>query len=141
MKRYTVGFIFDPAIVRVALIHKNRPEWQKGRLNGVGGKIEEGETSIACIVREAREETGLSTKEDQWVFLGTIHESDVIVDFYAMLHAGTPEEVRTCTDELVEWYDALHLPEEALSNILWLVAYARDRLLHSTTHTFLVQYK
>lgn len=64
MQSYTVGLIFNPQLTRVLLMHKNRPDWQKGMMNGVGGRIEEGEESIACIVREVCEETGLTTRPD-----------------------------------------------------------------------------
>ena len=143
MKNYTVGFIFNAGLSRVALIHKNRPEWQKGKLNGIGGKMEEGETSSACMVREVQEETGLHTKLEQWIFLGTIarDEYDAVVDFYAMVHAGAPEAIATQTDEQVEWCDARHLPETVLPNLPWLIAYARDRLQNETKHTFVVQYE
>ena len=63
MKGYTVGFIFDPTYTNVLLMHKNRPEWQKGRINGVGGRIESDESSATCVVREVLEETNLKTKE------------------------------------------------------------------------------
>ena len=43
MKKYTLGFIFTPALDKVLLVHKISPEWQAGKINGVGGKIEEGE--------------------------------------------------------------------------------------------------
>lgn len=39
---YVCGFLFDRSFENVLLIRKNRPEKQKGRLNGVGGKVEEG---------------------------------------------------------------------------------------------------
>ena len=40
------------------LILKDRPEWQKGRLNLPGGKIEEGENPEQAALRELEEETG-----------------------------------------------------------------------------------
>ncbi len=141
MKMYTVGFIFDATITRVLLMHKNRPDWQKGKMNGIGGRIEEGEESVACMVREAREETGLVTTVEQWAFLGAIHEPESVVDFYAMRHTGAPETISARTDEQVAWCDVAHLPPNVLSNIPWLVAYACDRLLHARKHTFIVQYE
>src|SRR3990167_7537739 len=37
---YSVGFVFSMDKSRVLLIKKNKPEWQAGLLNGVGGKAE-----------------------------------------------------------------------------------------------------
>ena len=59
MKNYTVAFIFTPSLDKVLLIHKISPEWQRGKLNGIGGKIEPNETNLACIIREVKEETNL----------------------------------------------------------------------------------
>ncbi len=143
MKTHTVGFIFDPTLSRVVLIRKNRPAWQAGKLNGIGGKIEPGEESIDCMVRETREETGLTTKPNQWLFLGTIHRDEYgsVVDFYATVHTSTPEELSSHTDEQVEWCEVARLPDRVLSNIPWLVAFARDALQSGAKHTFVVEYK
>ena len=43
-KKYVTGFLFNDELDRVVLIHKNRPKWQSGMYNGVGGKIEIFET-------------------------------------------------------------------------------------------------
>ena len=43
---YVVGFMIQPHTQRVLFIEKNRPDFQKGKYNGVGGKIEIGETPI-----------------------------------------------------------------------------------------------
>ena len=42
INKYVLGFVFD-LNDRVLLITKNRPEWQDGLLNGLGGHVEEGE--------------------------------------------------------------------------------------------------
>ena len=43
----------------VLVVRKNKPDWQVGRLNLVGGKIEDGETPEQAAVRELFEESGL----------------------------------------------------------------------------------
>lgn len=43
----------------VLLVLKDRPPWQAGMLNLVGGKIEEGETPVEAALRELKEEAGL----------------------------------------------------------------------------------
>lgn len=60
--QYVLGFMFNEAESKVILIFKNRPAWQAGKLNGIGGKIEEGETPIQAMNREFAEETGFIAK-------------------------------------------------------------------------------
>lgn len=54
----------------VLLIEKNRPEWQKGKFNLVGGKIEPGENPMDAALREFHEEAGI--KADKIKELGMI---------------------------------------------------------------------
>lgn len=63
---YVVGFAFNDVQSEFALILKNRPKWQEGLFNGVGGKIEEGETPIEAMAREFVEETGYLVPESDW---------------------------------------------------------------------------
>jgi len=56
---YTLGFVFSANKVNVMLIEKQKPDWQKGKLNGIGGHIEKGETPLEAMIRECKEETNL----------------------------------------------------------------------------------
>ena len=56
MIEYSVGFVHND--FDVALIRKNRPDWQAGLLNGIGGKIEKGESPLEAMIRECKEEAG-----------------------------------------------------------------------------------
>jgi len=57
--KYVLGFPFSENTRQVLLIHKLKPEWQKGLLNGIGGHIERNELPSEAMIRECREETGL----------------------------------------------------------------------------------
>lgn len=59
IKQYVLIGIFSRDLQEVMLVLKDRPDWQKGRLNLVGGKIEENEISYDAAMREMHEETGL----------------------------------------------------------------------------------
>jgi 8-oxo-dGTP diphosphatase len=66
-KEYVVGFLFELHDLKytqetsnILLIQKEHPEWQKGYLNGIGGKIEPGELPIDAMNREFAEESGIT---------------------------------------------------------------------------------
>jgi len=110
-------------------MHKNRPDWQSGRLNGVGGRIESKETSVECIVREVFEETGVKTnnKED-WDYFGEIKSDSWRVDLYACAYVGNANDFSTTTDEEVEWFEVDSLPDNILENLNWMIPLAIDKL-------------
>lgn len=67
MDRFVLGFMFDDDCERVALIQKKHPTWQRGKLNGIGGRVEKMDVDVAgALVREFEEETGLKTCVDCW---------------------------------------------------------------------------
>ena len=57
--RATLMFIIDEAKREVLLIRKKRG-LGAGKINGPGGKIDPGETSLECAVRETQEELGVT---------------------------------------------------------------------------------
>lgn len=69
-QRYVCGFAFydieSGFRPRVVLMRKVKPDWQAGKLNGVGGKIEAGETPEVAMAREFKEETGVTTSPLEW---------------------------------------------------------------------------
>jgi 8-oxo-dGTP diphosphatase len=133
-KRYVVGLMFDELARKVVLIRKNRPNWQVGRLNGVGGHIdfipgEVWESPIEAMVREFAEETGVETSEWQWGMptvnlMGATFEIFVFAAFSDTAVAS----VRTNTDETVETHwvtDVLNDPT-LLPNLRWIIPFSID---------------
>ena len=141
MKTYTLGFIFNRGLDEVLLIKKRRPVWQRGRLNGIGGKIEPGEESVQCMVREASEECGLESVSENWTHVGSMEGALWSVDVYALVYRGARNSLRTTTDEEVTWYSVAALPEDALSNVPWLIHLAIDKLRHDKFHSCTVRYR
>lgn len=98
MQEYVVGIIV--CVEAVLLILKNRPEWQAGRFNGIGGKVNEDETSYAAIVRECKEECALTIED--WFFIGTVSNNiDYLVHYYyatvsslSTAYSTTDEEIK-----------------------------------------------
>lgn len=67
MINYVCGFIFTSDLSKVTLIKKIKPDWQKGKLNGIGGKIESTDASIqAAMARECKEECDITIDSADW---------------------------------------------------------------------------
>ena len=128
MQAYTVSFIFDPTLERVLLIHKNRPAWQRGKLNGVGGKLEAGETPVMCITREVREETGLVIAPSAWIAVGAMTSEEWHVSVFTSIYHGTAGDARSVTNEQIEWITTARLPHTVVPNLAWLIPLCQVRL-------------
>jgi len=74
--KYVLGFLFNKDKSKVVLIQKKRPQWQAGKFNGVGGKVEACESDIAAMVREFKEQTGVSTNLIDWKIKATLSGQD-----------------------------------------------------------------
>lgn len=119
MTEYVLGFYFlDPFVL---LIRKNRPDWQAGKLNGIGGHIEPGESPHDAMVREFREEAGSQT--DGWTKFAEMNFPDVRVHCFTL--RGGADNIHTMTDEMIGFYDFSTLVN-VLSNVPWLIAMARS---------------
>jgi len=108
MNTYVAGIMFDLVTKEVALIRKNKPVWQAGKLNAIGGKIEAGETPHAAMVREFREETDCATVEEQWLPCSKLEGNDWSVQFFVTI--GSLHELRSPESEKVE----IHPFEDAI---------------------------
>ncbi|MGC8492050.1 MAG: NUDIX domain-containing protein [Syntrophobacteraceae bacterium] len=73
---YVLGFVFTSTPKNVLLTEKNCPDWQKGKWNGIGGKIEAGEKPIDAMVREMFEETTISISAPDWHHYATMVGDD-----------------------------------------------------------------
>jgi 8-oxo-dGTP diphosphatase len=124
MTAYVVGFAFDP-LKKVYLIRKTKPAWQRGLLNGIGGKIEFGESSVRAMSREFHEEAGVMIEPDRWLmYHRETWDSGNSVDFFAA-SLTRDERPRTMTDESVvplSWYVMNNL-EWSLQGIMYNLPY------------------
>ncbi len=123
--RYVCGFLSVGD--EVLLIRKTKPEWQAGRLNGVGGKIEGGELPVDAMVREFREEAGLKTNPGRWHSIYSLSDTEntFMVYFFALVR-DSKEGIVTCTEEELVWCRASALPFDVIPNLRWLVPMSRD---------------
>lgn len=136
MQRYCLGFAFDTS-GNVVLIRKNRPDCMKGKLNGVGGKVNEGETYRYAMVREFQEETGVDTSSFMWQRFASLtddinYEIDV---FYILLSQETLSKCKTTTDEEVLIIPKYKINEYYVENELpWLIELASRNVFSNSPY-------
>jgi 8-oxo-dGTP diphosphatase len=96
---YVVGFLFSHDRRWVTLIKKTRPEWQAGKYNGVGGKVEVDEAINDAMVREFYEETGVKTKYREWEEFALLRGDHGAVYVFKAFSTEHLSAVKTKTDE------------------------------------------
>ena len=122
---YSCGFLVDENRENVLLIRKNKPEKQKGRLNGVGGKVEDGETFRMAMEREFKEEAGMDVSSwDETVLLTGEHYE--VQFFWAV---GDLNKATSMTDEKLEIHriDSIVGNRDVLTNLKWIIPVLFDR--------------
>lgn len=122
----TIGFIFNPDFSQVLLITKNRPTWQAGLVNGLGGKCEMGETTVECVTREIYEEAKLAIPAQNWQYITQIIWAEWKVEIFATVFHGHMNQAQSQTDELIAWYSVGKLPSNVMSNLRWLIPLSID---------------
>ena len=68
----TLCFLLDGSPPRQILLGRKKRGFGEGKLNGLGGKVRDGETPLRTILREVEEESGLCISPDRLRPMGTI---------------------------------------------------------------------
>jgi len=131
VKQYSLGFLlFDGGEEDyVLLLKKNKPDSQKGRYNGIGGRAEPGETMEQCMAREAQEEAGIWIHPEEWNFIGTMRKEPTweVFVYYAYV---TTDEFRSVRDECDEgpflWARLNALPSAVMNNLRWMLPFIKN---------------
>lgn len=118
MKERTLLFLHKPKEKQILLAMKKRG-FGEGKWNGVGGKIEDGETVETAAVREAKEEIGVDINPADLHRVAIIDFTfDGKPDFNQRVHAFFTErwvgEPRESEEMRPEWYSTDALPYDSM---------------------------
>jgi 8-oxo-dGTP diphosphatase len=109
MKLATLAYIRQGG--KTLMVHRNKKvnDMHQGRWNGLGGKFEAGETPEECVIREIREESGLTARNPKLKgflsFPGFSNDEDwyafvfVVSDFEGELSESPEGDLRWIDDD------------------------------------------
>jgi len=136
---YVVGFAFSENEKYVILVRKQRPEWQKGLLNGPGGHVEVGESMHDAMSREFKEEVGIETNPYVWSHRITIQGKGWRVYFLSI--KLTDEEfvsAKSMTDEIISITPVGELYKFSMvENLRWMIPYCVHKPILDEKVTFI----
>ncbi len=144
-REMVAGFCFDDIGRSLALIEKQKPKWQIGKLNAIGGKtditehkshidssivsaLEDPETAME---REFQEETGVFIHAKEWIPFVTLSGKDFVVYFYKIFNTEYFRDVTTNERETVykcmvtTFLNGYRL--KLMYNLLWMIPMCLDR--------------
>lgn len=105
----TLGYIYYNHQYLMLFRNKKEKDINKGKWVGVGGHLEDNETPNECIIREVKEETGLSISNP--IYRGKLlFISD---DYYEIMHLYLINEFKgevvSCLEGELHWIDEKNL--------------------------------
>jgi 8-oxo-dGTP diphosphatase len=128
-QHYAVGFVMERSTTRVLLLRKLRPVFQRGLLNGVGGKVERDEHPDDAMAREWEEEIVAAQPESGWHGFATLKPNPCsVIHCYAAMTESLPIGEGILIDSgdetvIVHLSDILSRPN-VLADLRWLVPLA-----------------
>lgn len=101
------------------MLHRNKKanDMHEGKWNGLGGKIEAGETPEACAIREVLEESGLTVSDPLFKGFITFPQFDGVNDWYVFVYRfdGFKGELIDSPEGHLQWIS----PAEMAKIPLW----------------------
>lgn len=140
MIRSTLGFVYTADLSQVLLITKQKPIFHQGKLNGLGGKTEVGESSKHCIAREVEEEAGLNINPKNWIKVGNLDWTEWKVDIFVTKYDGSVEDLNPSEKHQVQWYSVKNLPSHCITNLFWLIPLGVDILTQPKPPKLTIKY-
>lgn len=135
-QEYTLGFMFSADLREVLLIRKDHPDWQRRRLNGIGGKSDPSRDTIFEMVREFNEEAVSNgkflTDKDDWNQFAIIRNEKNTFKLHCFMATSrwriSNYVAADSNREQVFSVDPLNLPQNIVPNCRWLIPLAMTAL-------------
>ena len=141
MVNFTMGIVFSPDLKDMYLLRKDHPDWQAGLLNGVGGKLQDGENYASAMARESQEEASYA---GDWNHLGSMRGNNDVgafqCDVFYSVMGAEAKEPKTTEAEKIEKHpvaDLVTLIPEMVPHLPMLIMAAQAH--HAATNKFTLE--
>ena len=119
MKLATLCYIIDKKKDSTLMLHRIKKEndYHQGKWNGLGGKLDKGESPEECAIREIKEESGLTVKNPSLKGFITFPDFDGVDDWYVFVYSFNEfeGELIDSPEGKLEW-----IPNDKLTSLnLW----------------------
>lgn len=122
---------------KLVCLAEKRRGFRQGKLNGYGGKLEEGETLEACVLRETADESGVTPLQIHKVAEVHFYDPDLTHECHVFVCERWEQEPKD-TDEMISphWYRPNEIPFERMgvADPLWIPRVLNGERIRATFH-------
>lgn len=113
MKLATLCYVICDDTTLMLLRNKKENDMHQGKWNGLGGKLDPGESPEECVIREVWEESGLTIKSPVLKGFITFPAFDEIDDWYVFVYTASQfsGELIDSAEGHLQWIKNEHLPD------------------------------
>ena len=117
MKIATLCYVRHQGKTLMLFRNKKKNDVHEGKWNGLGGKLEPGESPEECAIREVKEESGLHVESPELRGVLTFPEFTPGHDWYVFVYEfnGFSGTISDCDEGELKWVP----DDEILSLVLW----------------------
>ncbi|XMB86598.1 NUDIX domain-containing protein [Mycoplasmatota bacterium WC44] len=108
MKELVIGMVFDPTRENLLMLKRKKDPYF-GKVNGIGGKVESGESHEEAMIRELKEETNYDLDKvdtlEEIMRLDFDKEQIRLIVYYIKLKQQYPIEIKEDHEGYYDWYN------------------------------------
>lgn len=118
---------------KILLVRRFNTGWQDGNYSLPAGHLDPNETIGDALIRETKEEIGVTLKPWDIRLVHTMHRMNIYIDFFflAAKWDGEPQNMEADKCDKVEWFSLTELPENMVPSVRSAIEQYEKRIAFS----------